>query len=187
MKKYDHCSIVVSEGVKNQDGAFISESGLVDAFGHKQLGGVAPVIAKIIKEKLGYKYHWALADYLQRSARHIASQTDVDQAYAVGQAAVLMALAGKNAVMPIIVREKGAQYQWTIGEAPLEKVANVEKKMPRDYITDDGFGITAACRAYLQPLIQGESYPPYHNGLPAYVKLKNKPVEKKLKTTFELA
>jgi len=187
VNNYDHCSIVVSEGVKNPDGTFISESGLVDAFGHKQLGGVAPVIAKLIKENLGYKYHWALADYLQRSARHIASKTDVEQAYALGKAAVEMALAGKNAVMPIIVREKGNNYRWTIGEAPLEKVANVEKKMPREFITADGFGITEAGRDYLQPLIQGEDYPPYQKGLPLYVKLKNTAVAKKLKTTFKIA
>ena len=187
VKKYEHCSIVVSEGVKNQEGAFISESGLVDAFGHKQLGGVAPVIAKLIKESLGYKYHWALADYLQRSARHIASKTDVEQAYALGKAAVIMAIAGKNAIMPIIVREKGTPYSWSIGEAPLEKIANIETKMPRDFITEDGFGITEKCKAYLSPLIQGEDYPPYRNGLPIYVKLKNKPVEKKLSTKFEIA
>lgn len=187
VKKFDHCSILVSEGLKNAEGNFISEQGIVDAFGHKQLGGVAPVIAKLIKDKLGYKYHWALADYLQRAARHIASKTDVDQAYAVGKAAVEMALAGKNAVMPIIVREKGDTYRWTIGEAPLEKIANVEVKMPREYITEDGFGITNACRQYLSPLIQGEDYPPYHQGLPVYVKLKNLPVKKRLSTTFEFA
>lgn len=187
VEKYEHCSIVVSEGVKNAEGNYISESGLVDAFGHKQLGGVAPVIAKTIKENLGYKYHWALADYLQRSARHIASKTDVEQAYAVGKAAVEFALAGKNAVMATIVREKGSTYQWSIGEAPLEKVANVEVKMPREYITPDGFGITQACRDYLLPLIQGESYPPYAHGLPQYVKLKNLPVAKKLTTTFKVA
>ena len=185
--KYEHCSIVVSEGLKNAEGNFVSEQGLVDAFGHKQLGGVAPLIAKLIKDNLGYKYHWALADYLQRSARHIASKTDVEQAYAVGQAAVELALAGKNSIMPIIVRDKGDKYSWTIGEAPLEKVANVEVKMPREYITEDGFGITDACKKYLSPLIQGEDYPPYKNGLPAYVKLKNLPVEKKLSTTFEFA
>lgn len=187
IKKYDHCSIVVSEGVKNAEGNFISEQGLVDAFGHKQLGGVAPVIAKLIKENLGYKYHWALADYLQRAARHIASKTDVEQAYAVGKAAVEMALSGKNALMPIIVRGQGAQYSWSIGEAPLEKIANIEVKMPRDYISQDGFGITAKCREYLLPLIQGEDYPPYKNGLPQYVKLQNVAVEKKLTTTFDLA
>lgn len=187
VKKYEFCSIVVSEGAKNLDGTFISEQGLVDAFGHKQLGGVAPMIAKLIKDNLGYKYHWALADYLQRSARHIASKTDVEQAYAVGKSAVEMALAGKNAVMPIIVREKGDTYRWTIGEAPLEKVANVEVKMPRDYISKDGFSITEPCRKYLSPLIQGEDYPTYKNGLPVYVKLKNLPVEKKLSTTFEFA
>ncbi len=185
--KHGFCSIVVSEGAKNADGNFISDQGLVDAFGHKQLGGVAPVIAKLIKENLGYKYHWALADYLQRAARHIASKTDVEQAYAVGKAAVEFALAGKNAVMPIIVRDKGATYSWSIGEAPLEKVANVEVKMPRDYISADGFHITQACRDYLLPLIQGEDYPPYHLGLPQYVQLKNLPVDKKLTTTFDIA
>lgn len=187
VEKFGYCAIVVSEGVKNIDGDFISESGLVDAFGHKQLGGVAPVIAKLVKENLGYKYHWALADYLQHAARHIASKTDVEQAYALGKAAVEFALAGKNAVMPIIVRDKGDTYGWSIGEAPLEKVANVEVKMPREFITEDGFGITQPCRDYLSPLIQGEDYPPFKDGLPVYIKLKNLPVEKKLATTFEIA
>lgn len=186
IKQYGSCSIVVSEGVRNQDGTYISESGLVDAFGHKQLGGVAPMVAKLIKDKLGYKYHWALADYLQRSARHIASQVDVDQSYALGKAAVEMALSGKNAVMPIIVRDSTTPYQWSIGEAPLEKVANVEVPLPRDFITEDGFGITEKCRSYLQPLIHGEAYPPYKNGLPMYVKLKNIAIEKKLEKTFEI-
>lgn len=187
VNKYGYCSLVVSEGTKNMDGTFIADSGLVDAFGHKQLGGVAPVIAKTIKENLGYKYHWALADYLQRSARHISSKTDVEQAYAMGKAAIEFALAGKNAVMPIIVRDSNTPYRWSVGEADLEKVANVEVKMPRDFITPDGFGITEKCREYLSPLIQGEDYPPYQNGLPVYVKLKNLPVEKKLSTTFEIA
>lgn len=187
VENFGYCAIVVSEGVKNIDGDFISESGLVDAFGHKQLGGVAPVIAKLVKENLGYKYHWALADYLQRAARHIASKTDVEQAYALGKAAVEFALAGKNAVMPIIVRDKGPIYGWSIGEAPLEKVANVEVKMPREFITEDGFGITQPCKDYLLPLIQGEDYPPFKDGLPVYVTLKNLPVEKKLTTTFEIA
>ncbi len=186
VEKYGHCSIVVSEGVKNEAGEFISDSGLVDAFGHKQLGGVAPVIAKTIKENLGYKYHWALADYLQRAARHIASKTDVEQAYAVGKAAVEFALAGKNAIMPIIVRESNSPYRWSISEAPLEKIANVEQKMPRDFITEDGFGITEKCREYLSPLIQGEDYPPYKNGLPVYVTLKNVAVPKLLTETFEV-
>ncbi len=186
VKKYGNCAIVVSEGLHNLDGTFIADAGLVDAFGHKQLGGVAPVIAKLIKDKFGYKYHWALSDYLQRSARHIASKTDVEQAYAVGKAAVLLALAGKNAVMPIIVRESNKPYRWSIGEAPLEKVANIEVKIPRHYITDDGFGITAACREYLSPLINGEDYPPYRNGLPYYVKLKNVSVEKKIEKVFNI-
>lgn len=186
VEKYGHCSVVVSEGTHNQDGTFIADAGLVDAFGHKQLGGVAPVIANLVKEKLGYKYHWALADYLQRAARHIASKTDVEQAYALGRAAVELALAGKNAIMPIIVRESNSPYKWSIGEAPLEKVANVEVKMPRDFITEDGFGITQKCREYLSPLIAGEDYPPYKNGLPQYVQLKNVAVAKKLEKSFEI-
>lgn len=184
VKKYGFCSIVVSEGIKNAEGKFISEQGLVDAFGHKQLGGVAPLIAKLIKDNLGYKYHWALADYLQRAARHIASNTDVEQAYAVGKAAVEYALAGKSAIMPIIVRESNHPYRWSIGEAPLDKIANVEVKMPRDYISEDGFHITEKCREYLFPLIQGEDYPPYRDGLPAYVTLKNIAVPMKLGDTF---
>lgn len=184
--QYGHCAIVASEGIKNEDGTFISESGLVDAFGHKQLGGVAPMLAKLVKDNLKYKYHWALADYLQRAARHIASKTDVEQAYALGKAAVELALAGKNAIMPIIVRDSGEKYSWSIGEAPLEKVANVEVKMPRDYITEDGFHITDKCRRYLAPLIAGEDYPPYHNGLPKYVTLKNVAVAKKLEKSFEV-
>ncbi|OAI49914.1 6-phosphofructokinase [Gammaproteobacteria bacterium SCGC AG-212-F23] len=186
VKKFGYCAIVASEGIHNADGSFISESGLVDAFGHKQLGGVAPVIANLIKEKLGYKYHWALADYLQRAARHIASKVDVEQSYALGKAAVELALAGKNAIMPIIVRDSNQPYRWSIGEAPLEKVANVEVKMPREYITEDGFGITPAGREYLLPLIQGEDYPPFHHGLPQYVQLKNKAVAKKLETSFQV-
>jgi 6-phosphofructokinase 1 len=180
VERYDHCVIAVSEGIKNADGQFLSESGLRDAFGHAQLGGVAPTIAKLIKDKLGYKYHWAVADYLQRAARHLASRTDVEQAYALGRAAVEMALAGKNAVMPAIRRLSDAPYAWDIIEAPLAEVANVEKFMPRDFITEDGFHITDACRRYLSPLIQGEDYPAYINGLPAYVRLRNEAVPRKL-------
>jgi 6-phosphofructokinase len=185
VNEHGHCAIVVSEGLRHQDGSFFSESGLVDAFGHKQLGGVAPLLAKLIKQNLGYKYHYAIADYLQRSARHIASKTDVEQAYALGKAAVEFALAGKNAVMPIIVREPGKEYRWSIGEAALENVANVEVSLPRDFISDDGFAITAKAREYLLPLIMGEDYPPYKNGLPDYVKLKNVAVTKKLEKVFE--
>jgi ATP-dependent phosphofructokinase / diphosphate-dependent phosphofructokinase len=186
VKKHGYCVIGVSEGLKGADGKFLSESGLRDAFGHAQLGGVAPVIANLVREKLKHKYHWAVADYLQRAARHIASKTDVAQAYAVGKAAVEMALKGKNSVMPIIVRKSAKPYKWTIGAAELKDVANQEKFMPRDYITEDGFHITAKCRAYLSPLIQGEDYPPFKNGLPAYVKLKNVAVPKKLPTDFKV-
>ena len=186
VKRHGYCAIAVSEGVKNSDGKFLAESGLRDAFGHAQLGGVAPVIANLVKEKLGYKYHWAVADYLQRAARHIASKTDVDQAYAVGKAAVEFALKGHNAVMPIIVRTSNQPYKWKIGMAQLKDVANQEKMMPRDYITKDGFGITPKCRTYLAPLIKGEDYPPFKNGLPNYVKLKNIAVPKKLKREFKI-
>ncbi len=186
VKKFGYCSVVVSEGVHGADGKFLADQGLRDAFGHAQLGGAAPVVAGMIKEGLGLKYHWAVADYLQRSARHIASKTDVAQAYAVGKAAVEFALKGHNAVMPTVVRVSGKPYKWKVGMADLAKVANVEKMMPKDFITEDGFGITAKCRAYLEPLISGEDYPPYKNGLPRYVRLKNVAVPKKLKTGFEV-
>jgi 6-phosphofructokinase 1 len=186
VKKYGYCSIVVSEGAKNKEGKFLAEAGTRDAFGHAQLGGVAPVVAQLVKDKLGYKYHWAVADYLQRAARHIASKADVEQAYALGKAAVELALEGKNAVMPTIVRTSNNPYQWEIGSANLADVANVEKKMPLEFISEDGFGITPACREYLQPLILGEDYPPYKDGLPQYVVLKNVGVPKKLSTTYEL-
>ncbi len=176
VKKHDYCVVVASEGTQYKDGTFLAESGLKDAFGHSQLGGVAPTLAQMVKDELGFKYHWAVADYLQRSARHIASATDVEQAYAVGKAAVEFALAGKNSVMPCIIRGKGRRYRWHIGEAPLDKVANVEKMMPRNFITRDGFNITEAARDYLAPLIEGEAYPEYRNGMPRYVRLKNEPV-----------
>lgn len=175
-----YCSIVVSEGVRDLNGQFLAESGSKDAFGHAQLGGVAPYLAQLIKQQLGFKYHWAVPDYLQRAARHLASKVDVEQAYALGKAAVEFAVAGYNAVLPIIVRDQDEPYQWHIEHAPLEKVANIEKKLPRDYITLDGFGITETCRRYLQPLIQGEDYPPYTNGLPQYQDLNLPLVEKKL-------
>jgi ATP-dependent phosphofructokinase / diphosphate-dependent phosphofructokinase len=184
--KYDYCVIAVSEGVRNSEGRFLAEAGTRDAFGHAQLGGVAVEIAQLVKSKLGYKYHYAVADYLQRSARHIASKVDVDQAYAVGKAAVEFAIKGHNAVMPTIVRTSNKPYRWKIGMANLADVANHEKMLPRNYISKDGFGITAACRRYLAPLIVGEAYPPYKNGLPDYVSLKNKPVKKKLKAQFKL-
>ncbi|MCW5715366.1 MAG: 6-phosphofructokinase [Bauldia sp.] len=187
VKKYGYCSVVVSEGVKGEDGKFLADQGLKDAFGHAQLGGAAPVVASIVKQGLNLKYHWAVADYLQRAARHIASKTDVDQAYAVGQAAVEFALAGHNAVMPAIERKSDKPYKWKIAMAPLDKVANVEKMMPKNFITKDGFGITDKCRTYLTPLIQGEHYPPYKNGMPQYVRLKNVGVPKKLETTFDIS
>jgi len=186
IKKFGYCSVVVSEGVRGPDGNFLSDQGLRDAFGHAQLGGVAPAVASMVKEDLGVKYHWAVADYLQRSARHIASKTDVDQAYAVGKAAVDLALKGRNSVMPAIIRTSNSPYRWRIEEVPLSRVANREKMMPRGFITRDGFGITPRCREYLKPLIRGEDYPPYRDGLPVYAKLANHPVAKKLGEPFEV-
>jgi 6-phosphofructokinase len=181
VKQYGYCSIVVSEGCHWPDGKFLAEQGTRDAFGHAQLGGAAPVVANMIKDALGHKFHWAVADYLQRAARHIASKSDVDQAYELGKAAVKLALKGKNSVMPTVVRKSSKPYKWTIGEAPLSKVANVEKMMPKSFITRDGFGITEKCREYLSPLIKGEDYPPYgKDGMPKYVMLKNVPVKRKL-------
>jgi len=182
VKQHGYCSVVVSEGCHYPDGTFLAEQGTRDAFGHAQLGGAAPVLAALVREKLGYKYHWALPDYLQRSARHIASKTDLDQAYAVGKKAVEYAAEGLNAVMPVIVRTSDEPYKWKIEAAPLDKIANHEKKMPKNFISKDGFGITAAARRYLAPLIQGEAPPPYGpDGLPVYVTLKNASVPKKLK------
>jgi 6-phosphofructokinase len=184
VEKYGYCAVVVSEGVRNSEGKFLSDAGLRDAFGHAQLGGVAPVLAQLVKAKLNYKYHWAVADYLQRAARHIASKVDVEQAYAVGKAAVDLALKGANSVMPTIVRVADRPYKWKIGTAKLEDVANKEKMLPRDYITADGMHITNKARRYLGPLIKGEDYPPYKDGLPQYVQLKNTPVRRKLSGTF---
>ena len=184
-KQYGFCTIIVSEGVHWPDGRFLAEQGTRDSFGHAQLGGAAPVVANMIKEALGYKFHWAVADYLQRAARHLASKSDVEQAYALGKAGVEMALEGHNSIMPTVDRLSSSPYKWEIGKAPLSEVANVEKMMPAEYISDDGFGITEACKEYLYPLIEGEDYPPYENGMPVYVTLKNEAVEKKL-PNFEL-
>lgn len=186
VKRYESCTIAVSEGLRRADGKFIAETGLHDAFGHAQLGGVAPVIANLVHEKLGHKYHWAVADYLQRAARHIASATDLEQSYAVGKAAVEFAVKGYNGTMPVIVRKSSRPYRWVIGKANLADIANREKFIPRDFITEDGMHINEPCRAYLLPLIAGEAYPPYRNGLPRYVRLKNRAVPKKLSTEFKL-
>jgi 6-phosphofructokinase 1 len=181
VERHGYCSVVVSEGVRNTRGRFLSDTGSRDAFGHAQLGGVAPVVANIVREKLGYKYHWAVSDYLQRSARHVAAGVDVEQAYAVGAAAIELALAGKTGVMPVIRRLSNNPYRWEIGETTLGRVANREKMMPKTYITADGFGITPAARRYLAPLIQGEDYPPYdRDGLPKYVRMKKVLAARKL-------
>ena len=186
VKQHGYCTVIVSEGAHRADGAFLAEQGTRDAFGHAQLGGAAPVVAQMLKGALGLKFHWAVADYLQRAARHIASATDVEQAWRLGEAAVQLALAGRNAVMPTIVRTSDAPYRWEIGVAELADVANVEKFMPRDFITADGFGITEACRRYLEPLIAGEDYPAYEAGLPVYAAPRNVAVPKKL-GAFEFA
>ena len=187
VKRHGYCTVVVSEGCHRPDGRFLAEQGTKDAFGHAQLGGAAPVVADMVKRALGHKFHWAVADYLQRAARHIASATDVKQAWQVGARAVELALKGHNAVMPTIERTSDAPYRYKIGMAELSKVANVEKFMPREFISADGFSITEACKRYLRPLIQGEDYPKYgRDGLPVYVTLKNVAVAKKL-PAFELA
>ena len=175
-----YCVVVASEGVRDAQGRFLAEAGGTDAFGHAQLGGVAPRLAERVRDRLGFKFHWAVADYLQRSARHIASATDVEQAYAVGRHAVELALDGHNAVMASIVRKADRPYRWQLGHVPLKRVANVERKLPKAFISRDGFGITAAARRHLQPLVAGEDYPPYRDGLPRYATLKNAAVPKKL-------
>ena len=184
VKRAGYCCVGVSEGLQNAAGELLAEAGAKDAFGHSQLGGIGPLIAKVVKDKLDYKYHWAVADYLQRSARHLASKTDVLQSYAVGKAAVEMALQGRNAVMPAIIRVSDQPYRWKIDVAPLNKVANVEKMLPRSFITRDGFGITAKARAYLRPLMLGEDPPPFRNGLPQYVRLRNVAVPKRIAASF---
>ena len=181
VKKEDYCVIVVSEGAKYKNGKFLADAGTVDSFGHKQLGGVAPRIADMISNKLGFKYHWAVSDYLQRSARHISSRVDLDHAYAVGKAAVEYASSGENAIMPIIVRKKTKPYAWEVGKVALSKVANIEKKMPRNFISKDGFGITQSCKNYLSPLIQGEAWAPFEDGVIQTASLKNKLIKKKLR------
>ena len=181
VKTEGYCVIVVSEGAKFKNGQFLADSGTVDSFGHKQLGGVAPTVAEMISSKLGFKYHWAVSDYLQRSARHISSQVDLDQAYAVGEAAVKFATAGENSIMPVIVRKKSKPYTWEIGKVALSKVANVEKKMPKSFISKDGFGITLSCKNYLSPLIQGEAWAPFKDGVIQTAYLKNRLVKKRLK------
>ena len=180
VKKHGHCTVVVSEGCHYPDGKFIAEQGIKDVFGHAQLGGAAPIVANMIKNALGHRFHWAVADYLQRAARHIASKTDVKQAYELGKAAVDLALKGKNSVMPAIIRVSDEPYKYKIGHAELKDVANVEKFMPLDFISKDGFGITEQCKRYLRPLIAGEDYPKYEGGLPVYVSLKNVAVERRL-------
>ena len=180
VQRHGYCVVAVSEGIRQAYGRFIAESGLTDAFGHAQLGGVAPVLANLVKSALGYKYHWAVADYLQRAARHLASAVDVEQAWALGARAVELALAGHGGVMPTIVRLSDVPYQWTLGMAALEDVANVEKFMPKEFISAEGFHITDACRRYLAPLIQGEAWPPFVNGLPHYVRLQNRAVPRQL-------
>lgn len=183
VNQFGYCVIVASEGIKSSNGQSINsfiDIKSADQFGHVQLGGVAPLLANIIQEQLKFKTHWAVADYLQRSARHIASKIDVEQAYALGKAAVEMAIAGKNGVMPIIVRTNNNPYTWEIQVANLSEIANIEKQLPKDFISNDGFGITNKCREYILPLIAGEDYPPYHNGIPQYVYLEKHMVNKKL-------
>ena len=186
VQQNSYCVIVASEGARYKNGKFLADSGSKDSFGHKQLGGVAPVLAEMVKSALGYKYHYAIADYLQRSARHLASEVDLKQAYAVGEAAVKSAIKGEQSKMMTIVRRSNKPYKWTIGSTDLGNVANNEKMMPKKYITSNGYGITKACKEYMRPLINGEAYPPYKGGLPVFCELKNKLVPKRLKSKFML-
>tara|TARA_X000000368_G_scaffold21057_1_gene16403 strand:- start:5 stop:1267 length:1263 start_codon:yes stop_codon:yes gene_type:complete len=184
VKQNSYCVIVASEGARYKNGKFLADSGNKDSFGHKQLGGVAPVLAEMVKSSLGYKYHYAIADYLQRSARHLSSEVDLKQAYAVGEAAVKSAIKGEQSKMMTIVRKSNKPYKWTIGSTDLGNVANNEKMMPKKYITSNGYGITKVCKEYMRPLINGEAYPPYKGGLPVFCELKNKLVPKRLKSKF---
>lgn len=180
VKRTGYCVVVASEGVRDKQGKFLADMGTRDAFGHVQLGGVAPFLANLVKSELGHKYHWALADYLQRSARHIASKSDVEQACAVGRAGIKLALQGVNARMVCIQRSSNAPYRWKLDSLPLSRVANREKKLPGKFIRKDGFGITPSCRRYLAPLVRGEDYPPYQDGLPMTAQLKLQLVPKQL-------
>jgi len=181
VRRHGYCSVVVSEGARYADGTFLADAGTTDAFGHRQLGGVAPVVAAMVKGELGHKYHWAVSDYLQRSARHIASLTDVEHARAVGRAAVELALEGRTGVMPVIERVSDDPYDWRIATAALEDIANHEKTMPAEFITADGFGITPDARRYLEPLIRGEDYPEYdEHGLPRYFRPELSLLERRL-------
>jgi len=180
VRKNGLCTISVSEGILDVSGKHLLEKTEADAFGHTQLGGVASVISTLIKQKLHLKNHWAVPDYFQRAARHLASKVDLEHAYAVGKAAVDFLLAGKHSVMPIIIRDSSSPYRWHIGEANLADIANQEKFLPRDYIDAEGFHITSKCREYLSPLIQGEDHPPFHLGLPQYTRLNRQLMTKKL-------
>ncbi len=168
VEKFGYSVIVASEGLKNQDGEFYAASAAKDSFGHNQLGGLAPKLANLVSEKLKHKYHWSVSDYLQRSARHISSETDIKQAISVGKAAANMALENKSGIMPVISRDSNNPYKWSIKESELQHIANKEKTVPADFISEDGFRITQKGVEYLRPLTIGESYPKYKDGIPVY-------------------
>ncbi|MBH44686.1 MAG: 6-phosphofructokinase [Gammaproteobacteria bacterium] len=180
-----YCVIVASEGIKNSKNQFISDSGGKDSFGHAQLGGVAPILASLINKSLKYKVHWSVADYLQRAARHVASKIDVQQAYTLGMEAIKYAKIKKSGIMLTIDSKKSKKYSWSIGYTDLKNVANKEKRLPKKYISNDGYAITQSCRQYISNLINGEDYPKYKNGLPLYSKLRKILIKKKL-DKFEL-
>ena len=171
ISKFGYSVIVASEGLKDSNGNLYSEAGQKDSFGHSQLGGLSPKIAKLIKDKIGLKYHWAVSDYLQRSARHLSSMTDIEQAIAVGRYAVDFALSGKTGIMPVIKRVSNDPYRWEIAEGDLSEIANQEKLVPDNYIAENKFRINSSGIAYLKPLIQGESFPDFFSGLPKYEQL----------------
>tara|TARA_Y100000766_G_scaffold285136_1_gene306621 strand:+ start:3221 stop:4444 length:1224 start_codon:yes stop_codon:yes gene_type:complete len=171
VEEFGYSVIVASEGLKNQNGKFYSASDKKDSFGHNQLGGLAPKLANLIDKNLNYKYHWSVSDYLQRSARHISSKTDIEQAISVGKAAANMALNNKNGFMPVICRDSNSPYSWSIKESELMHIANKEKTIPANFISEDGFRISQNGVDYLKPLTIGESYPKYRDGIPVYEQL----------------
>ena len=181
VSKYSYCVVVASEGIQDKKGKFISDSGEKDSFGHAQLGGVAPMLSNMIMNNLKLKVHWAVSDYLQRAARHISSSVDVDQAYKLGTESVELAKKNITDVMLTIEKKKSSKFKWSIGTTKLDNVANIEKKLPKNYIKSNGYEITAACKKYISNLIEGESFPIFKNGYPLYAKMKCKLIKKKLR------
>lgn len=183
--RYGYCAVAVAEGICLADGRRLTQAGDDGIPAHDQLGGVAPLIAGMIRNALKVKVHWSVLDYVQRAARHIASRTDVDQAYAVGRKAVAYALHGLTNVMPVIVRTSDQPYRWQVAPKPLTGIMNREKRLPRTFLTADGYRLTARARRYFAPLIRGEAWPPFENGLPVHAKLRLQPVQRRMPRSYK--